>query len=140
MRPPINSFGATIGVLLALPGLASAQTAITVGLPTSPPNVVHMPVIIAQELGLYKKYGIDVKTVSLPGGVHVFRAVLSGNADVGLSPASVTLVARSKGLAHGRAPAHPPVVEPGLAAEAVVPAEAPLASAAVLPLTRHRSA
>jgi NitT/TauT family transport system substrate-binding protein len=97
MRPPINSFGAAIGVLLALPGLASAQTAITVGLPTSPPNVVHMPVIIAQELGLYKKYGIDVKTVSLPGGVHVFRAVLSGNADVGLSPGSVTLVARSKG-------------------------------------------
>jgi ABC-type nitrate/sulfonate/bicarbonate transport system substrate-binding protein len=97
MRLPSNSIGAAIGALLALPGLASAQTQITVGLPTSPPNVVHMPVIIAQELGLYKKHGIDVKTVSLPGGVHVFRAVLSGNADVGLSPASVTLVARSKG-------------------------------------------
>jgi NitT/TauT family transport system substrate-binding protein len=97
MRLPINSIGAAIGALLALPGLAAAQTQITVGLPTSPPNVVHMPVIIAQELGLYKKYGLDVKTVSLPGGVHVFRAVLSGNVDVGLSPASVTLVARSKG-------------------------------------------
>ena len=97
MRLPIKSIGAAVGALLALPGLAAAQTQITVGLPTSPPNVVHMPVIIAQELGLYKKYGIDVKTVSLPGGVHVFRAVLSGNADVGLSPASVTLVARSKG-------------------------------------------
>jgi NitT/TauT family transport system substrate-binding protein len=97
MRLPINSIGAAVGAVLALPGLAAAQTQITVGLPTSPPNVVHMPVIIAQELGLYKKYGLDVKTVSLPGGVHVFRAVLSGNVDVGLSPASVTLVARSKG-------------------------------------------
>ena len=97
MRLPINSIGAALGTLLTLPGLAAAQTQITVGMPTSPPNVVHMPVIIAQDLGLYKKHGIDVKTVSLPGGVHVFRAVLSGNADVGLSPASVTLVARSKG-------------------------------------------
>jgi NitT/TauT family transport system substrate-binding protein len=97
MRLPINSTVAAIGALLALPGWAAAQTQITVGMPTSPPNVVHMPVIIAQELGLYKKYGLEVKTVSLPGGVHVFRAVLSGNADVGLSPASVTLVARSKG-------------------------------------------
>jgi ABC-type nitrate/sulfonate/bicarbonate transport system substrate-binding protein len=35
--------------------------------------------------------------VSLPGGVHVFRAVLAGNADVGLSPGSVALVGRSKG-------------------------------------------
>ena len=58
MRRPINLIGAAIGTLLALPALAAAQTQITVGLPTSPPNVVHMPVIIAQELGLYKKYGL----------------------------------------------------------------------------------
>ncbi len=91
-----KSIQAAICGALLMPGLAVAQE-ITVGLPTSPPNVVHMPVIVAQELGLYKKYGLTVKTVSLPGGVHVFRAVLSGNVDIGLSPGTVTLVGRSKG-------------------------------------------
>lgn len=83
--------------IIAVPGLASAQQEITIGLPTSPPNVVHMPVIVAQDLGLYKKYGITVKTVALPGGVHVFRGVLAGNIDVGLAPGTVSAVGRSKG-------------------------------------------
>jgi NitT/TauT family transport system substrate-binding protein len=81
---------------LMAPGLAAAED-ITVGMPTSPPNVVHMPVYIAQDLGLYKKYGITVKIVSLNGGVNVFRAMLAGNLDIGMSPATVTAVARSKG-------------------------------------------
>jgi NitT/TauT family transport system substrate-binding protein len=81
---------------VALPSAAAAQD-ITVGLPTSPPNVVHMPVIVAQDLGLYKKYGITVKTVSLNGGVNVFRAMLAGNLDVGMSPGTVSIVGRSKG-------------------------------------------
>jgi ABC-type nitrate/sulfonate/bicarbonate transport system substrate-binding protein len=83
--------------VIAVPGLATAQQEITIGLPTSPPNVVHMPVIVAQDLGLYKKYGITVKTVALPGGVHVFRGVLAGNIDVGLAPGTVSAVGRSKG-------------------------------------------
>lgn len=83
--------------LVAVPGLASAQQEITLGLPTSPPNVVHMPVIVAQDLGLYKKHGITVKTVSLPGGVHVFRGILAGNLDVGLAPGTVSIIGKSKG-------------------------------------------
>jgi ABC-type nitrate/sulfonate/bicarbonate transport system substrate-binding protein len=83
--------------LVAAPGTASAQQSITIGMPTSPPNVVHMPVIVADDLGLYKKHGITVKIVALPGGVPVFRAVLAGNIDVGLAPGTVSTVGRSKG-------------------------------------------
>jgi NitT/TauT family transport system substrate-binding protein len=86
-------FGAA---LLLMPALAAAED-ITVGLPTSPPNVVHMPVIVAQDLGLYKKHGITVKTVSLNGGVNVFRAMLAGNLDIGMAPGTVSIVGRSKG-------------------------------------------
>ncbi len=79
-----------------LPSAAAAQD-LTVGMPTSPPNVVHMPVYLAQELGLYKKYGLnDVKIVSLNGGVNVFRAMLAGNLDIGMSPATVVAVAKSR--------------------------------------------
>jgi NitT/TauT family transport system substrate-binding protein len=81
---------------LAAPSLAAAED-LVIGMPTSPPNIVHMPVVVAQELGLYKKYGITVKMVALNGGVNVFRAMLAGNVDVATAPATATIVARSKG-------------------------------------------
>jgi len=87
-----------LGAAVAIPGTASAQSnKLVVGLPTTPPNVVHMPVIVARELGLYKKYGIDVETVQLEDGVKVFRAMLAGNIDVGMSPGAVTIIGRSNG-------------------------------------------
>jgi ABC-type nitrate/sulfonate/bicarbonate transport system substrate-binding protein len=82
---------------LALPCAGRAQTTLTVGLPTTPPNIVHMPVIVAQDLGLFKKNGIEIKTVALDGGVKVFRAMLSGNLDIAQSPGTVTAIAISKG-------------------------------------------
>lgn len=82
----------------ALPGAAGAQSnKLTVGLPTTPPNIVHMPVIVAKDLGLYKKHGVDVETVALEDGVKVFRATLAGNIDIGMSPGSVTIVGISNG-------------------------------------------
>jgi len=81
----------------ALPAASQAQTTLTVGMPTTPPNIVHMPVIVAQDLGLFKKNGIEVKTVALDGGVKVFRAMLAGNLDIAQSPGTVTSIAISKG-------------------------------------------
>lgn len=83
---------------LALPGTGLGQgNSLTIGMPTTPPNVVHMPVIVADELGLFKKNGVEVKTVALAGGVKVFRAMLAGNLDIAQSPGTVTSVAISKG-------------------------------------------
>ena len=82
---------------LSLPSAIQAQTTLTVGMPTTPPNIVHMPVIVAQDLGLFKKRGIVVKTVPLDGGVKVFRAMLAGNLDIAQSPGTVTAIAISKG-------------------------------------------
>jgi NitT/TauT family transport system substrate-binding protein len=80
------------------PGAANAQAnKLVVGMPTTPPNVVHMPVLVAKALGLYKKYGVDVDTVALDGGVKVYRAMLSGNVDVAMAPAALTAVGIAKG-------------------------------------------
>jgi NitT/TauT family transport system substrate-binding protein len=87
---------AVLAAAFALPAAATAED-LTVGLPTSPPNIVHMPVVIANALGLYKKEGINVKIIALDGGVKVFRAMLAGNLDVGMSPGAVSIVARAKG-------------------------------------------
>ena len=88
-----------LAAALALPAAAHAQTKITVGIPTSPPNIVHMPVIVAKELGLYKKAGLDVDIVSLGDGVKVYRALLAGNIEFGLTPGAPTIIGRSNGAA-----------------------------------------
>ncbi len=81
---------------LTLPHMAQAED-LVIGIPTSPPNVVHMPVIVAQDLGLFKKHGVSVKIISLDGGVKVFRAMLAGNIDIAQVPGTVASVAISKG-------------------------------------------
>jgi len=86
-----------VAAALTLPSGASAQTKITIGIPTSPPNIVHMPVIVAKELGLYKKAGLDVDIVSLGDGTKVYRALLAGNIEFGLTPGGPTIIGRSNG-------------------------------------------
>jgi ABC-type nitrate/sulfonate/bicarbonate transport system substrate-binding protein len=62
-------------------------------MPTSPPCIAHMPMVIAQALGLNKIHGINVTPVALNGGVNVFRAMLAGHLDVGMSPVTVKIIA-----------------------------------------------
>jgi ABC-type nitrate/sulfonate/bicarbonate transport system substrate-binding protein len=83
--------------MFSAPIAAQAQTKVVIGIPTSPPNIVHMPVIVAKELGLYKKAGLDVDIVSLGDGVKVYRALLAGNIDFGLTPGAPTIIGRSNG-------------------------------------------
>jgi NitT/TauT family transport system substrate-binding protein len=83
--------------LLAVPGAASAQTKLTVAMPTNPPNIVHMPMYIAIDLGLFKKHGVNLEAFRLEGGVHAFRAMVAGNADIASSPGPFSIVARTKG-------------------------------------------
>jgi NitT/TauT family transport system substrate-binding protein len=93
----LSSSLAVAAVALMLPAAANAQQKITIGIPTSPPNIVHMPVIVAKELGLYKKAGLDVDIVSLGDGVKVYRALLAGNIDLGLTPGAPTIIGRANG-------------------------------------------
>jgi NitT/TauT family transport system substrate-binding protein len=93
-----TTLAAVAAVALLLPGAALAQAnKLVVGMPTTPPNVVHMPVIVGIDLGIYKKYGVDVSTIALDGGVKVYRAMLSGNLDVAMAPAALTAVGIAKG-------------------------------------------
>ncbi len=82
---------------LAASGAASAQQKLIVAMPTTPPNVVHMPIHIANDLGLFKKYGLTVETVALEGGVKTYRAMVSGNADIASAPGPFSIVGLSKG-------------------------------------------
>ncbi len=98
MRKLATAMAGIAAAALLTSGSAFAQSnELTVGMPTSPPNVVHMPVLVAQDLGIFKKNGVTVKTVALDGGVKVFRAMLSGDIDVAQAPGTVTSIGISKG-------------------------------------------
>jgi NitT/TauT family transport system substrate-binding protein len=97
MRRFATVLAAVAAAAIVLPGAAQAQTKIVIGIPTSPPNIVHMPPIIAAELGLYKKAGIEANMVSLGDGTKVFRALLAGNIDFGLTPGAPTIIGISNG-------------------------------------------
>ncbi len=114
-----------VGAALALPAVTHAED-LVVGMPTSPPNVIHMTVLIAQDLGLYKKHGVSVKTVALDGGVKVYRAMLSGNLDIGLAPGTVAIVGASKGAAVRIIYVNTPKFEASMVARANVPTMADL--------------
>jgi ABC-type nitrate/sulfonate/bicarbonate transport system substrate-binding protein len=94
LRPISAVFAAA---LFVAPSAASAQGKLTVAMPTNPPNIVHMPMYIAKDLGLFQKHGVSVDTFMMEGGVHAFRAMVAGNADVSSSPGPYSIVARSKG-------------------------------------------
>ena len=83
--------------LISATGLAAAQQTLTVAMPTTPPNLVHMPVHIANDLGLFKKNGLNIKVIELAGGVYTFRAVVSGSADVASASGPFSIVGKAKG-------------------------------------------
>lgn len=44
--------------------------------------ICYMPVVLAEQLGLYEKHGVDVELVDFKGGSAALKAVVGGSADV----------------------------------------------------------
>jgi NitT/TauT family transport system substrate-binding protein len=84
------------GFLLAS-GPGRAEDKLVVAMPTTPPNVVHMPIYLAIDLGLFKKAGVTVETVPLEGGVKTYRAMVAGNAEIASASGPFSIVGLSKG-------------------------------------------
>ncbi len=75
-----------VGILLAGgigPGIAQPRLR-TVGfaMPTTPPNLVHIPVWVAAETGIFARYGIEAKIFTFEGGPAALRALIGGGAEV----------------------------------------------------------
>jgi NitT/TauT family transport system substrate-binding protein len=80
-----NLFIAALTVVLgsfALPPTASAATALTVGkaAPNADPII---PVDIGNQLGIFKKHGLDLKIVDFTGGSKMATAMAAGSIDIG---------------------------------------------------------
>jgi NitT/TauT family transport system substrate-binding protein len=113
MRSPIVAFvAAAIAILAASPeGFAQAQAPskpLKIGMPTSPPNIVHMPVYIALDAGLFAAEGVKPDIIAFEDGTKAFRAMMSNDVDAASGAGTATIIARSRGaktkIIHALAP------------------------------------
>jgi NitT/TauT family transport system substrate-binding protein len=74
------SVATVVAALSALPALA--ETTLTVG-KASPTSDAIIPVNVGDELGIFKKHGLDLKIVELQGGSKMAQAVAAGSVDIG---------------------------------------------------------
>jgi NitT/TauT family transport system substrate-binding protein len=94
--------GRLAGALLALalaPGLAAAQSKITVAVGGGA-CLCYLPTVLAAQLGEFEKAGLAVDLVDLKGGSDALKAVLGGSADVvsGYFDHCVNLAAKKQAL------------------------------------------
>src|SRR5437870_5075962 len=73
-----------------------AQTKITVGVAAMSPRTI--PLLIAQEQGLFAKQGIDARIVLIKGAPTLVASLISGDIEVGYSGGTAVLGAASQGL------------------------------------------
>ena len=90
LRIPVARMAVGAALLAAtsfLAGDALAQAKkLTLALPGVPPIFGAIYAYVAQDTGLYKKYGLDVTLKPFNSGVGAARAVVSGAVDVSMSP------------------------------------------------------
>ncbi|MGH2404319.1 MAG: hypothetical protein ACRDGN_07620, partial [bacterium] len=76
--------------LLAGPNFAQPRTRVLgLAMPTTPPNLVHIPPWIAQDTGIFAKYGIEVKIFTFEGGPAALRALIGSRGEVHLAAPGV---------------------------------------------------
>jgi NitT/TauT family transport system substrate-binding protein len=85
--------------LLLSSGLALAQSKVTLAIGGAS-CLCYLPTMLAQQLGEYKKAGVDVEVIQFKGGSEALKAVMGGSADVvsGYFDHTVNLAAKGQNL------------------------------------------
>ena len=89
-----------LGAAVLWGGAAAAATKFAFGMPTTPPNLVHIGPWVAKEQGFFAEERLDVEISTFEGGIYVIRNVVSGGLDAGAGAwASVAVsIARKAGI------------------------------------------
>jgi NitT/TauT family transport system substrate-binding protein len=81
MRFLMRSILSSLAALAMMSGVALAQSKVIISVGGAA-CLCYLPTILAQELGEYKKAGIDAEIVDFKGGSQSLTAVIGGSADV----------------------------------------------------------
>src|SRR5450759_4295633 len=118
----IRRLAVSLAALVLSGGLALAQSKVTIAVGGAP-CLCYLPTMLAQELGEYKKAGLEVEIVDFKGGSQSLTAVIGGSADVvsGYFDHCVNLAAKNQALVsfvvYDRYPGFALVVSPKHTAE-----------------------
>ena len=74
--------GASSSAPSVSPATCKPGTAVKIAVPVTPPNVVHIPPYVAQDLGFFKQENLTVELDRFEGGVGAFRSVAAGSVDL----------------------------------------------------------
>src|SRR5262245_41804680 len=90
---------AALGALVLMTGAAAAQSKVTIAIGGAG-CLCYLPTVLAEQLGEYKKAGVEVELVDFKGGSQSLTAVLGGSADVvsGYFDHCVNLAAKNQPL------------------------------------------
>jgi NitT/TauT family transport system substrate-binding protein len=70
---------------------------VTIAVPVTPPNVVHLPPYVAQDMGIFKDEGLNVTIARFEGGIGAFRAMAGGSVDLAGTSSEPFITAVSQG-------------------------------------------
>jgi NitT/TauT family transport system substrate-binding protein len=100
-RSVVRALVTMLALGLSLPaaaGPAAAQAVkVKMGSSLSPPAFDALTQYVAQDRGLFKKYGLEVEVVEFRGDATSTKALLAGEVDVNLMGSTASIVTASKG-------------------------------------------
>lgn len=70
---------------------------VKLAVPVTPPNVVHIPPYVAQDMGIFREEGLTVEIAKFEGGVGAFRAMAGGSVDLAGTSSEPFITAVSQG-------------------------------------------
>jgi NitT/TauT family transport system substrate-binding protein len=93
----LSTVGASLAVLALACGAAVAKVTIAIG---GASCLCYLPTVLAEQLGEYKKAGVEIELVNFKGGSQALTAVIGGSADVvsGYYDHCVNLAAKNQNL------------------------------------------
>jgi sulfonate transport system substrate-binding protein len=99
IRNLIRRTTAALAALALMTGVAAAQSKVTIAIGGAE-CLCYLPTMLAEQLGEYKKAGVDVEMVKFKGGSDALKAVIGGSADVvsGYFDHCVNLAAKNQAL------------------------------------------
>ena len=93
----LTRIGASLAVLALASGAATAKVTIAIG---GAGCLCYLPTVLAEQLGEYKKAGVEIELINFKGGSQALTAVIGGSADVvsGYYDHCVNLAAKNQNL------------------------------------------
>lgn len=88
----IIMWGVMIAVVAGLPAGMTAQPRLRIvgfAMPTTPPNLVHIPPWVAQETGIFAKHGIEAHILTFEAGPSALRALIGGGGEIQIAAPGV---------------------------------------------------